>query len=56
MQVRTPFSKHGADLGHVTFDPFRIILKKDEQPVKPRPYRHSPVLAAKARTEIDKLV
>ena len=42
-------------MGHVTVDPFRIILKKDAQPVKQRPYRHSPVLA-KVRTEIDKLV
>ena len=43
-------------MGHVTVDPFRIILKKDAQPVKQRPYRHSPVLAAKVQTEIDKLV
>ena len=50
------FSKHTTDLGHVTIDPFRIILKKDAQPVKQRPYRHSPVLAAKIQTEIDKLV
>ncbi len=50
------FSKHSTDLGHVTVDPFRIILKKDAQPVKQRPYRHSPVLAAKVQTEIDKLV
>ena len=50
------FSKHSTDLGHVTVDPFRIILKKDAQPVKQRPYRHSPVLAAKVQTKIDKLV
>ena len=50
------FSRHATDLGHVTVDPFRIILKKDAQPVKQRPYRHSPVLAAKVQTEIDKLV
>jgi len=50
------FSQHSTDLGHVTVDPFRIILKKDAQPVKQRPYRHSPVLAAKVQTEIDKLV
>ena len=50
------FSKHSTDLGHVTIDPFRIILKKDAQPVKQRPYRHSPVFAAKVQTEIDKLV
>ena len=41
------FSKHSTDLGRVTVDPFRIILKKDAQPVRQRPYRHSPVLAAK---------
>ena len=35
------FSKHSTDLGHVTVDPFRIILRKDAQPVKQRPYRHS---------------
>ena len=35
---------------------FRIILKKDAQPVKQRPYRHSPVLAAKVQTAIDALV
>ena len=28
------FSKHSADLGHVTVDPFRNILKKDAQPVR----------------------
>ena len=50
------FSKHSTDLGHVTADPFRIILKKDAQPVKQRPYRHTPVLAAKVQTEIDLLV
>ena len=44
------FSKQRTDLGHVTVDPFRIILKKDAQPVKQRPYRHSPVLAAKVQT------
>ena len=43
------FSKHGTDLGHDTVDPFRIILKKDAQPVRQRPYRHSPVLAAKVQ-------
>ena len=50
------FSKHSTDLGRVTVDPFRIILKKDAQPVKQRPYRHFPVLAAKVQTELDKLV
>lgn len=50
------FSHHSTDLGHVTVDPFRIILKSDARPVKQRPYRHSPVLAAKVQTEIDKLV
>ena len=46
------FWHHSTDLGHVTVDPFRIILKSDARPVKQRPYRHSPVLAAK----VDKLV
>ena len=50
------FSKHSTDLGHVTVDPFRITLKNDAQPVKQRPYRHSPVLAAKVQTEIDEVV
>ena len=50
------FSKHSTDLGHVTVDPFRIVLKQDATPVKQKPYRHSPVLAAKVRTEIDKLL
>ena len=47
------FSKHSTDLGHDTVDPFRIILKKDAQPVKQRPYRHSPVLAAKVQRLIN---
>ena len=48
------FSKHSTDLGHVTVDPFRIIiLKKDAQPVKQRPYLHSPVLAAKVHRLIN---
>ena len=47
------FSKHRTDLGHVTVDPFRIILKEDAQPVKQRPYRHSPVLAAKVQILIN---
>ena len=50
------FSKHSTDLGHVTVDPFRIVLRQDATPVKQKPYRHSPVLAAKVRTEIDKLL
>ena len=51
------FSKHSTDLGHVPVDPFRIVLKQDATPVKHKPYRHySPVLAAKVRTEIDKLL
>ena len=50
------FSKQGTDLRHVTVDPFRIVLKQDATPVKQKPYRHSPVLAAKVRTEIDKLL
>ena len=50
------FSRHSTDLGHFTVDPSRILLKNDARPVKQRPYRHSPVLAAKVQTEIDKLV
>ena len=50
------FSRHSTDLGHVTVDPFRNTLKSDERQVKQRPYRHSPALTAKVRTEIDKLV
>ena len=29
-------------LGHVTLDPFRIMLKSNARPVKQRPYIHSP--------------
>ena len=37
-------SKHSTNLGHVTVDPFRIILKQDATPpVKQKPYRHSQV-------------
>ena len=50
------FSKHSTDLGHITVDPFRIVPKQDARPVKQKPYRHSPVLAAEVRTEIDKLL
>ena len=50
------FSRHSTDLGHVTVDPFRILLKISARPVKQRPYRHFPVLAAKVQTKIDKLV
>ena len=53
---RHRFSKHITDLGQVTVDPFQIVLKQDARPVKQKPYRHSPVLAAKVRTEIDKLL
>ena len=49
------FSKRSTDLGHLTVDPFRIILKKDAQPAK-QPDRHSPVLAAKVQTQSDELV
>ena len=49
------FSRHSTDLGHVTVDPFRALLKINARPVKQRPYRHFPVLAAKVQTEIDKL-
>ena len=42
------FLRHSADLGHVTVDdPFRTLPKNDARPVKQRPYRHFPVLAAK---------
>ena len=50
------FSNDSIDLGHFTVDLFRIVLKQDARPVKQKPYRHSPVLAAKVRTEIDKLL
>ena len=50
------FSKHSTDLGHVTVDLFRIVLKQDATLVKQKPYRHSQVLAANVRTEIDKLL
>ena len=50
------FLKHNANLGHVTVDPFRIVLTQDARPVKQKPYRLSPVLAAKVCTEIDKLL
>ena len=44
------------NLGHVTVDPFRIVLKQDARLVKQKPCRHSPFLAAKVRTDIDKLL
>ena len=50
---RHRFSKHSTDLGQVTVDPFRIVLKQDARTVKQKPYRHSPVLS---RTEIDKFL
>ena len=50
---RHRFSKHSTDLGQITADPFRTILKQDARTVKQKPYRHSPVLS---RTEIDKLL
>ena len=53
---RHRFSKHSIDLGQVTVDPFRIVLKQDARHVKQKPSRHSPVLAAKVRTDIDKLL
>ena len=40
------FSKHITDLGHVTVDLFRIVLKQDATPVKQKPNRRSPVLAS----------
>ena len=50
------FSKGGSDLGRVTVDPFRIILKPGAQPVRQRPYRYSPVMNEKVQIEIDKLL
>ena len=50
------FSKHSTDLGHVTVDTFRVVLKQDARPVEAEAKTHSPVLAAKARTENDKLL
>ena len=50
------FSTHTTNLGHVFVDPVRIILKNDAQPMRQRPYRHSAVIAAKEKTEIDKFV
>ena len=47
------FSKHSTALGHVTVDPFRIIVKKDAQSVNQRPYHHSPVLAAEVQRLIN---
>ena len=37
---RHRFSKHSTDLGQVTVDPFRIVLKQDTRPVKQKPYGH----------------
>ena len=54
--IRATVSKHSTDLGHVTVDPFRIVLNQDATSVKQKPYRHSPVLAAKVRNEIDNLL
>ena len=53
---RHRFSKYSTDPGQVTVDPFRIVLKQDARHVKQKPSRHSPVLAAKVRTDIDKLL
>ena len=50
------FSKRSTDLGHVTADPIRIVLKQDAPPVKQKPYRHSPFFVVKVRTEIEKLL
>ena len=57
-----PWVKHGVNIRvqetwHVNLkvffaeDPFRIILKQDARPVEQKPYRHSPVLAAKVPAE-----
>ena len=48
--------EHSTGLGQVTVDPFRIVLKQDARPVKQKPYRHSPVLAAKVCSDIDKIL
>ncbi|CAB1113019.1 unnamed protein product [Ectocarpus sp. CCAP 1310/34] len=50
------FSKGGSDLGRVTVDPFRVILKPGAQPVRQRPYRYSPVMKENVQIEIDKLL
>ena len=40
-------SKHSTDLGHVAVDHFQIVFNQYATPEKQKPYRHSPVLAAK---------
>ncbi|CAN0450123.1 unnamed protein product, partial [Scytosiphon promiscuus] len=50
------FSHHSTDLGNVTVDPFRIILKSDARPVKQTPYRHSPVFISTLQTANYKVV
>lgn len=50
------FSRHNTDSGHVTVDPFCIILKHDARGVKQRPYHHSPGLEAKVQDHFEKLV
>lgn len=44
------------DLGHVTEDPVRMVLEQEEDVIKYRSYRPSPVLTAKVQVYIDKLV
>ena len=33
-EIEYLFSKHSTGLGHVTVEPFRIVLKQDARPVK----------------------
>ena len=56
VRIHHRFPKHITDMGHVPVDPFRVVLKRDARPVKQKPYRYLPVLAAKVCTEIDKLL
>lgn len=50
------FSHHSTDLGYAKVNPFRVTRQSDARPAKQRPYKHSPVLAAKIQTEIDTFV
>ena len=44
-------SKHSTDLGHVTVDPFRIVLKQTRRLRSRSPTATRAILAAKGRTE-----
>ena len=55
-QDKGPHQPCSTDLGQVTVDPFRIVLKQDARPVKQKPYCHSLFFAANVRTKIDKLL